>query len=320
MEEGEPPSLLETATTGEAGRGPQNPAPSSSSSIDKGATPSRPPSLLPGSGSLRRGHGRPSSSYTTTDNTGRRRLSSSSSSLLGGSSGAALQLEGIRGLSDEDIAFLKAKLAVQPNSDMVRGKDFEAFSLWCVRFGVAYGWVVWDLFGLWRVFSLSRRSVGRSISTGPKVTQHPHLKHPPPTKKRWSPLAAALRLLAPLWCHHPHPHEAAAAATTTPPPLLHGFASRRDAEALLEGSPPGTFLVRCSTSHLGLLAISFVVAGGGGGGEEGKTLVQHCLVRVTPQGCDLFVETGRKRYEAFQVRVFFGGGWDCLCQCGGGGD
>lgn len=134
----------------------------------------------------------------------------------------------------------------------------------------------------------------------------PHLTTTNPThnltsthnKNRWPPVATALRLLAPLWCHQP-PH-----------PLLHGFQSRREAEALLQGTRPGTFLVRFSTSHLGLLAISFVVAapaanmgeGAGVAGDGGGGVVQHCLVRVTPQGCDLFVETGRKRYETFPVR------------------
>lgn len=114
-------------------------------------------------------------------------------------------------------------------------------------------------------------------------------------------MATALRLLAPLWCHPP--------PTPDAPPLLHGFASRREAEALLKGTKPGTFLVRFSTSHLGLLAISFVVAAAAGGQEgEGAAaaaadVVQHCLVRVTPQGCDLFVETGRKRYGTFPVHT-----------------
>lgn len=112
-------------------------------------------------------------------------------------------------------------------------------------------------------------------------------------------MATALRLLAPLWCHQ-HPH-----------PLLHGFQSRRGAEALLQGKRPGTFLLRFSTSHLGLLAVSFVVAGGERGASAeapagGGGVVQHCLVRVTPQGCDLFVETGRKRYETFAVRARVG--------------
>lgn len=114
---------------------------------------------------------------------------------------------------------------------------------------------------------------------------------------RWTPVATALRLLASLWCRQ------------SPHPLLHGFQSRRRAEALLQGTRPGTFLVRFSTSHLGLLAVSFVVPGGKTGAEEGAQgdsgvgVVQHCLVRVTPQGCDLFVETGRKRYETFAVRA-----------------
>lgn len=143
---------------------------------------------------------------------------------------------------------------------------------------------------------------------------------PPTTKQihRWSQVATALRLLAPLWCH------AGPDSSTAPLLLLHGFISRREADALLKGSPPGTFLVRFSTSHLGMLAISFVVAGaggGGGGGEgsggKGGDEVQHCLVRVTPQGCDMYVEPGRKRYETFQVRacVLWSGGMGRAASC-----
>lgn len=134
--EGEPASLALTGSAG--GHEPQQQAiSSSSSSLDKGASPPLPP-LLPVSGgrlskthSLRRRH----SSYSGADGRPlRRRLSSTSSFLSSSVSMLAAhpQVEGIRGLSDDDVTFLRSKLLVQPNSDMVRGKDFEAFSLWCV--------------------------------------------------------------------------------------------------------------------------------------------------------------------------------------------
>lgn len=78
----------------------------------------------------------------------------------------------------------------------------------------------------------------------------------------------------------------------TAPALLYGFAGRHEAEEMLRGKEEGTFLVRFSTTHLGLLAISFRSAG--------STAIQHCLVQVTSEGCDLFMEPARKRYACFE--------------------
>jgi hypothetical protein len=69
---------------------------------------------------------------------------------------------------------------------------------------------------------------------------------------------------------------------------------------------PGTFLIRFSTTHLGLLAISFVAAPPTSPPSLPPSLppsnpIQHCLVRVSEVGCELFMEPGRRRYENLQV-------------------
>lgn len=96
---------------------------------------------------------------------------------------------------------------------------------------------------------------------------------------RWVPVLQSLRRLAREWL-------------CVSPPLLHGFAGRVEAEAMLRGKEEGTFLVRFSTSHLGLLAISFVAPPAG--------VVQHCLVQATSEGCDLFMSPARKRYACLE--------------------
>ena len=75
----------------------------------------------------------------------------------------------------------------------------------------------------------------------------------------------------------------------------------------------GTFLIRFSTTHLGLLAISFVAAPPTSPSFAlppppsvppslpPSNPIQHCLVRVSEAGCELFMEPGRKRYENLQV-------------------
>ena len=73
--------------------------------------------------------------------------------------------------------------------------------------------------------------------------------------------------------------------------------------------PPGTFLIRFSTTHLGLLAISFVVAPPTSPSSAvcsppslpPSNMIQHCLVRVSEAGCELFLEPGRRRYNNLQV-------------------
>jgi len=96
------------------------------------------------------------------------------------------------------------------------------------------------------------------------------------------------------------------------PPLIFGFASRTDSEAMLVEKDVGTFLVRFSTTHLGLIAISFVSlkntpdrGSGGGGGGDGRppTQIQHCLVQVFSDGCDLFLGSGRQRYANFKELI-----------------
>lgn len=108
---------------------------------------------------------------------------------------------------------------------------------------------------------------------------------------------------------------------------------------MLEGKPEGTFLFRFSTSHLGLLSISFVgkasrpssssqdasgdaagasaaitpapQAKAGGGATGGKkssgaksAQVRHFLVQVEDDGrCVVFMEPGRQRHESLQHLV-----------------
>jgi hypothetical protein len=113
---------------------------------------------------------------------------------------------------------------------------------------------------------------------------------------RWVPVLNSVRLLAREWlCESPR--------------LLYGFATRGDSEALLAGREEGCFLVRFSTTHLGLLAISFVApratgaAAAGGSEVSGRQAIQHCLVQVTPDSCDLFMGPSRRRYDSFQDLV-----------------
>ncbi|EWM30623.1 transcriptional repressor [Nannochloropsis gaditana] len=95
-----------------------------------------------------------------------------------------------------------------------------------------------------------------------------------------------------------------------PTPVVIGFSGRKESEAALKEKPSGTFLLRFSTSHLGLLAISFVapppspsasVPPPSPGSAPVGPPIQHCLVRVTEKGCELFMEPGRKRYDDLQA-------------------
>lgn len=105
------------------------------------------------------------------------------------------------------------------------------------------------------------------------------------------------------------------------PRLLHGFLSRRQTEELLAGKKAGTFLFRFSTSHLGLLSISFVgepsrhgagANGNGNGSDKGDannpsipaTQIRHFLVQVEEDGrCVVFMEPRRSRHNSVRDLV-----------------
>jgi hypothetical protein len=114
----------------------------------------------------------------------------------------------------------------------------------------------------------------------------------------WVPVQNSIRVLCREWlCDSPR--------------LVHGFLSRKKTEDLLQGHKEGTFLFRFSTSHLGLLSISFV----------GKLLasmsekktdtvnamiapVRHFLVQVEEdRHCVVFMEPGRSRHASLEDLV-----------------
>ena len=221
LAEGEPPSLLEAVTGGGSGAGggkrpPQQPPHQGSGSssalssfLDKGTTPPHPPSLLATATGTRAGVGfstatggggesgsslgpspsfrRRHSSYTPPDGRRPQRLSRAASSSL--SAAAAAALEGIRGLSDDDLLFLKGKLltaaaAQQPaGSDMVTARDFEAFALWCVRAcvrvvgGGVFGWVEdgmgWESVETWW-WRCALRKIKRTVCPDKSPTHIPY--------------------------------------------------------------------------------------------------------------------------------------------------
>lgn len=131
---------------------------------------------------------------------------------------------------------------------------------------------------------------------------------------RWVPVQHSIRSLCREWL-------------SDAPRLLHGFLSRRQTEELLADKREGTFLFRFSTSHLGLLSISFVgkpsrhgpggqaqqqaapEADGGSGGNGSKkpaaaTQIRHFLVQVEEGGrCVVFMEPGRSRHNSLRDLV-----------------
>lgn len=98
----------------------------------------------------------------------------------------------------------------------------------------------------------------------------------------WVPALNSIRLLCREWlCNAPR--------------LVHGLLSRRQTESLLASKKEGTFLFRFSTSHLGLLSISFVGRASrklAEGEEEAKrppspapqTVLRHFLVQLEEDG------------------------------------
>lgn len=98
----------------------------------------------------------------------------------------------------------------------------------------------------------------------------------------WVPALNSIRLLCREWlCNAPR--------------LVHGLLSRRQTESLLANKKEGTFLFRFSTSHLGLLSISFVGRASrklAEGEEEAKrppspapqTVLRHFLVQLEEDG------------------------------------
>ena len=87
---------------------------------------------------------------------------------------------------------------------------------------------------------------------------------------------------------------------------------------MLVGKPEGTFIIRFSTSHLGLLSISFVspkshsshrgsaptTSAANGASDSKKTLVRHLLVQVEDDGrFVVFMEPGRLRHPSLEDLV-----------------
>ena len=126
----------------------------------------------------------------------------------------------------------------------------------------------------------------------------------------WVPAQNSIRLLCREWlCNSPR--------------LVHGFLSRKETEDLLHGHKEGTFLFRFSTSHLGLLSISFVGKRSSSSSSSsssskrpastGKpasayttttTPVRHFLVQVEEDGrCVVFMEPGRSRHASLEDLV-----------------
>ncbi|KAM3575264.1 hypothetical protein VYU27_002850 [Nannochloropsis oceanica] len=114
----------------------------------------------------------------------------------------------------------------------------------------------------------------------------------------WVPVQKSIRLLCREWlCNSPR--------------LVHGFLSRKETEDLLQGHKEGTFIFRFSTSHLGLLSISFVGKRPASISEK-KTDTdnaviapfRHFLVQVEEdRHCVVFMEPGRSRHASLEDLV-----------------
>jgi hypothetical protein len=111
----------------------------------------------------------------------------------------------------------------------------------------------------------------------------------------WVPAQNSIALLCREWlCNKPR--------------LLHGFLSRKETEALLQGYKEGTFLFRFSTSHLGLLSLSFVGKSrkihpnDEEGEKKAKALhIRHFLVQAEEdRRCVVFMEPGRSRHASLE--------------------
>ena len=114
----------------------------------------------------------------------------------------------------------------------------------------------------------------------------------------WVPARNSIRLMCREWlCNDPA--------------LLHGFLSRKQTEDLLEGKKEGTFLFRFSTSHMGLLSLSFVgkpslshPPEAAAAAAQKPTQVRHFLVQVEDDGlCVVFMEPGRSRHASLEDLV-----------------
>jgi len=130
---------------------------------------------------------------------------------------------------------------------------------------------------------------------------------------RWVPALNSIRLLCREWlCSQPR--------------LIYGFCSRKQTDQMLAGKPEGTFIVRFSTSHLGLLSISFVSPKShsshretprtgdadsstpsqtnGASSTSKKTQTRHLLVQVEDDGrLVVFMEPGRLRHASLEDLV-----------------
>lgn len=130
---------------------------------------------------------------------------------------------------------------------------------------------------------------------------------------RWVPALNSIRLLCREWlCNQPR--------------LVYGFCSRKQTEEMLKDKPQGTFLIRFSTSHLGLLSISFAAPPSsrpnkeqatpkekemstptelnGGKVTKARTQIRHLLVQVEDDGrVVVFMEPGRQRHSSMEELV-----------------
>ena len=92
------------------------------------------------------------------------------------------------------------------------------------------------------------------------------------------------------------------------PRLLQGLLSRKQTESMLEGKREGTFLFRFSTSHLGLLSLSFVGRASHHDGSGKSVQIRHYLVQVEDEGrCVVFLEPERQRHSSLQDLVMSSG-------------
>lgn len=92
---------------------------------------------------------------------------------------------------------------------------------------------------------------------------------------------------------------------TTPVRCIHGMVDRQAAERLLVNRQLGTFLLRLSESHAGLLVISFISTSEPASLDEPEVtevqerrMVHHCLVTAKDDGCVISFKGGVNRSYA----------------------
>ena len=85
----------------------------------------------------------------------------------------------------------------------------------------------------------------------------------------------------------------------TPTKLIHGFCCRDTTERMLESNPkPGVFLIRCSETKPGWLALSFNDEKKSRGGILEVKSDNHCLVQVEDDGFTIYFQKNQRRKYA----------------------